>query len=431
MSQSVGAHRAIIEAGPGTIRRLCCGTGQAADGDMTEIVEAALGAIDDRVALVGERPVAVDSLWRTALRSLNCGSPDGRKSMAVVHPSWWPSSRVGVVTAAAQTLADDVLARPRSWLLTRVSDEEHAESEATVVVEIAERLVVLTGPELVAIPRTVEPDRVVEEAATAIAGMTRDMAAVVLIDAPSKVAGAPALATLIAGAVRGAGQTVVEIDDAGLTRLSRSAWPVPDEPSEPRLTVAADGVPSRARMSRMFSGLVGAAVAFTVLSLGVSAVAPAGRHGPSPSVRVQTGLTTFLVEGRVAVAVPANWPTQRVVTGPGSARVQVMSPSDSEVALHVTQSLVAGETLSGTAGRLKRAIDAEPVGVFVDFNPSGTSAGRPAVTYREVRASHHVRWTVLLDGPVRISVGCQSRPGDEGAVRDACEQAVRSAHAIG
>ncbi len=431
MSPSVGAHRAIIEAGPGTIRRLCCGTGQAADGGMTEIVEAALGAIDDRVALVGERPVAVDSLWRTALRSLNCGSPDGRKSMAVVHPSWWPSSRVGVVTAAAQTLADDVLARPRSWLLTRVSDEEHAESEATVVVEIAERLVVLTGPELVAIPRTVEPDRVVEEAATAIAGMTRDMAAVVLIDAPSKVAGAPALATLIAGAVRGAGQTVVEIDDAGLTRLSWSAWPVPDEPSEPRLTVAADGVPSRARMSRMFSGLVGAAVAFTVLSLGVSAVAPAGRHGPSPSVRVQTGLTTFLVEGRVAVAVPANWPTQRVVSGPGSARVQVTSPSDSEVALHVTQSLVAGETLSGTAGRLKRAIDAEPVGVFVDFNPSGTSAGRPAVTYREVRASHHVRWTVLLDGPVRISVGCQSRPGDEGAVRDACEQAVRSAHAIG
>jgi type VII secretion-associated protein (TIGR03931 family) len=42
-----------------------------------------------------------------------------------------------------------------------------------------------------------------------------------------------------------------------------------------------------------------------------------------------------------------------------------------------------------------------------------------------------VRWTVWPDGPVRISVGCQSRPGDDEAVRDACEQAVRSAHAIG
>jgi type VII secretion-associated protein (TIGR03931 family) len=146
---------------------------------------------------------------------------------------------------------------------------------------------------------------------------------------------------------------------------------------------------------------------------------------------VQTAPTTFLVEGRVALAVPANWPAERVVTGPGSARVQVTSPSDPEVALHVTQSRVAGETLSGTAGRLRRAIDAEPAGVFVDFNPSGVSVGRPAVTYRELRVGHQVRWTVWLDGSVQISVGCQSRPADEDAVRDACEQAVRSAHAIG
>ena len=152
-----------------------------------------------------------------------------------------------------------------------------------------------------------------------------------------------------------------------------------------------------------------------------------GRHG---ATRVDAAPTTFLVEGRVALTVPANWPTQRVVAGPGSARVQVTSPSDPEVALHVTQSPVPGESLGDTAERLKRAIDAEPAGVFVDFNPSGYSAGRPAVTYREVRAGHHVRWTVLLDGPVRISIGCQSRPGGEDAVRDACEQAVRSAHAI-
>jgi type VII secretion-associated protein (TIGR03931 family) len=156
-----------------------------------------------------------------------------------------------------------------------------------------------------------------------------------------------------------------------------------------------------------------------------------GRHGADAPKQVQSMPSTFLVEGRVALAVPANWPTQRVLTGPGSARVEVTSPSDPEVALHVTQSPVAGETLGGTAERLKRAIDAEPTGVFVDFNPSGTSVGRPAVTYREVRAGHHVWWTVLLDGPVRISVGCQSRPGDEDAVRAVCEQAVRSAHAIG
>ena len=144
----------------------------------------------------------------------------------------------------------------------------------------------------------------------------------------------------------------------------------------------------------------------------------------------QRAATTFLVEGQVALTVPANWPTQRLVGGPGSARVKVTSPSDPEVALHVTQSRIAGETLSRTAERLKRAIDAEPAGVFVDFNPYGSSAGRAAVTYREIRAGHQVRWTVLLDGMVRISLGCQSRPGAEDAVLDVCEQAVRSAHAI-
>ena len=71
--------------------------------------------------------------------------------MVVVHPSWWSSSRVGLVTAAAKTLADDVLARPRSWLLRQASN---AEPEATVVVEIAERLVAIAGAEVVAMPRT-------------------------------------------------------------------------------------------------------------------------------------------------------------------------------------------------------------------------------------------------------------------------------------
>ncbi|MES3650082.1 type VII secretion-associated protein, partial [Mycobacterium intracellulare] len=172
------------------------------------------------------------------------------------------------------------------------------------------------------------------------------------------------------------------------------------------------------------------AAAIVVAAAAPAAMAP-DRPGGVPPTRVEATPTTFLVEGRVALSVPATWPARRLVTGPGSARVQVTSPADPEVALHITQSPVAGETLSGTAERLKRAIDAEPAGVFVDFNPSGTSAGRSAVTYREVRPGHEVRWTVLLDGPVRISVGCQSRPGDEGGVRDACEQAVRSAHAIG
>jgi len=421
----VSAHRAIIEVGPGAIRRLCCGTSTAADAEMCAV---ALDAIDDRIALVNGSPVAVDSLWRTVLGSLDCGSGDG---LTVVHPSWWSTSRVGVVTAAARAEAssevvpDQVLARPRSWLLTQAWPDNGPVTgpEATVVVEIADRLVAVAGAGsgAVAVPRTTEPPIVAQEVAGVVAGLSR---AVVAIDAPGSVSGAAALATLIADAVRDiGGQTVTEIDDARVLQLARRAPKARSVADEPRSTGGAGGARSR---GRRLGGLAAAGVVVAAVPA-VGALAAMGRHGMPVA---DESPTTFLVEGRVALTVPADWRTQRVVAGPGSARVQVTSPSDPEVALHVTQSPVAGETLSGTAERLKRAIDAEPAGVFVDFNPYANSAGRPAVTYREVRAGHHVRWTVLLDGVVRISVGCQSRPGGEEAVRDVCERAVRSAHAV-
>ena len=413
----MSGHRAIIETGPGTIRRLCCGTEVIADAEMSEITGTALDSIDDPVAMVDGRPVAVDSLWQAALRSVYCQRPGPQQAMVVVHPSWWSSSRVGLVTTAAKTLADDVLARPRSWLLRQSSK---VKPEATVV-EIAERLVAIAGVEVVAVPRRTEPHPVAEQVATVVDGIRCGTTAVVLVDAPAMVAGAPALAALIAGAVRRRGQTVVEIGDGALPGLAQSSLSAQGELSSPPSNPNVGGIRSHAWMLR---GLAAAAV---VLATAVPAVAALGRHGVT---RVDTAPTTFLVEGRVALTVPATWPTQRVIAGPGSARVQVTSPSDPEVALHVTQSPVPDESLGDTAARLKRAIDAEPAGVFVDFSPSGNSAGRPAVTYREVRASHQVRWTVVLDGTVRISIGCQSRPGGEDAIRDACEQAVRSAHKI-
>jgi len=415
----VSTHRAIVEAGPAAIRRLCCGTNILADDEAPEIVRAALDAVDDRVALVGERPVAVDVLWETALRSAICPHTDG---IVVLHPSWWSPSRVAVLTAAAATVAGQTQARPRSWLLMRAS---RAPRDATVVVEIAERLVAITASDVTAVPRNAQPPSVAEAVAGVIAATAP---AAVVIDTPGTVAGASALAPLIADAVRGIGlkiPEILEINDIRLVRLARHVPPVRKVPTRPAATAPARSVRWRART---LSGLGAAAV---VVAVAAPAAMTIGRPGGVAPRHVEASPTTFLVEGRVALSVPANWPAQRIVTGPGSARVQVTSPADPEVALHITQSPVAGETLSGTAERLKRAIDAEPAGLFVDFDPTGTSVGRPAVTYREVRASHHVRWTVLLDGPVRISVGCQSRPGNEGAVRDACERAVRSAHAIG
>ncbi|QUR69591.1 type VII secretion-associated protein [Mycobacterium spongiae] len=414
----MNAHRVVIEAGPATIRRLCCGTTVAAGA---EVAIAALGAIDDAVAVVDDQPVAVDSLWSAVLRSLAC---DRGQPVVVVHPSWWPASRVGVVSAAARAGTIDVAAISRVRLLVRASS-----AKTTVVVEITERLVVVTGAEVVAVPRRMRSGPTAHEVAGVITSMSATgqpgTPAQVLIDVASGVAGAPDFAESIADEVRasGIGQQVTIVDDAWLARLARamhSNVAKPRSAPEP----GASTVIGRRYRTRMRPA---AAAVLTVVAVAVPcAVAVIWRRAPSAETPA-----TFLVEGRVAVAIPDDWLTQRILAGPGSARVQVTSPSDPEVALHVTQSLVAGETLAGAAERLKRAIDAEPAGVFVDFNPSGSSAGRTAVTYREVRAAHHVRWTVLVDGSVRISIGCQSRPGAQHAVRAVCEQAVRSAHAVG
>lgn len=432
-------HGLVIATGPGAVRRLCCATTDVDDTLISEMSKSALAAIDDPVALIDERPMAVDALWCDVLRLLECGrrdAPQQARRAVVVHPSWWAASRVRVVAAAARILAADTVTRPRSWLLTQLTAPAgDPEDCMPVVVEIADRFVVVTGPAVIAASRTSVAQQVADEVVRIIVDMTRASTATVLIDGPTTVAGAPELARLITGALhRDCGVTVVAVDDAQLAQLAElavatlSAQASEDESAS--LVCAGAGIASSRTWTSLVAWSIGGMAVALVAVVAVVAVAVGtfglGRHEVVPA---EPAPTTVLVEGRIALTVPAHWPVQRVVTGPGSARIQVTSPSDPEAALHVTQSPVAGETLSGTAERLKRAIDQEPVGVFVDFHPSDVRAGRPAVTYREVRPGHDIAWTVLLEGTVRISVGCQSRPAGQEAIREVCEQAVRSARA--
>jgi type VII secretion-associated protein (TIGR03931 family) len=424
----VSAH--VVEVGPSAICHLCCGGTTVADNETTR---AAFDSIDDPVALLDVQPVTVDSLWRAALLSVDCGSFN---CAIVVHPSWWAPTRVAVISDAAQFLADDVVSRPRSWLLAqaarrrcippRRSEEELGNwnqaplgsADATVVVEIADRIAVVSGVVVVAEPRRGEPKRTAQKLVRSIVEMTLDTDAVVAIDAPSTVDGAGALARMIADELRVSyGTAVVEVDDVRLRQIAVEYVSSIDENCESNYVDTVGTNHSRRRWLALVVLLV-------MALLGVNAWV----RQPAPEAdRVPT---TFLVEGRVALEVPAQWPMHRVIAGPGSARVQVTSPSDPEVALLVTQSWVAAETLSAAAESLQHAIDMEPAGAFVDFNPADLSAGRPAVTYREVRVDHDIRWSVLLDGAVRISIGCQSRPGDDDGVREVCERAVRSARAL-
>lgn len=372
-----------------------------------EVERAAFESIDDRIALVDLRPVAVTAVWKSALASIDCGASG---HVTVVHPSWWSPARVAVVDGATQALAGPADIRPRTWLLRQA----RAGRDEPVVVELTDDFVVITGTAVTVEARSGDVEADAGTVAGAVVAMAPDAAASVVIDAPPTVCGAATLAAAISKRLAGMrGGDVVIVDDLRWRTL------VGQLASSVRATAGPRPPTRRAR------GLMLPAVLLAVAFLGIAAW-----HRQAEPRSPQHFPTTLLVEGRIALDVPAQWSTRRIVAGPGSARVQVTSPDDPDVAVHATQSRVALTGLAATAEFLKGAIDAAPAGVFVDFNPAGRTAGRPAVTYREVRAGHDIRWTVWVDKAVRISIGCQSGSGRAELVTEACDLAVRSARAL-
>lgn len=216
-------------------------------------------------------------------------------------------------------------------------------------------------------------------------------------------------------------------------------WPVPRvarvltaaRASAGRVASVPDGEPleetqpafERQRI-RLRPKLIGAALVLSAVLASLLRL----HHGAPETPPVAT-VTATVTEGRVALEVPEGWAVDRLTRGPGSRRVKVTSPGDPDQALQITQSYAPGSTLADTAAVLGRAAAGQDE--FTEFRADGVVAGRPAVTYREIRPGRVVRWVVLLDGVTRISIGCQSRPGAEDGMRMACEQAIRSARELG
>lgn len=368
--------QAIVVVGPSTVS----GPGPVD----AELAAVALECVDDELALVENGPVSVDDLWRDVLASAVGGA---HRQVVLVHPSWWPASRVDRLRAAAHGWSGQVVVSARSDVL----------AASSTVVELAKELVVVHADgRRHAIARGHPPSAVLDAVAACLDGLPE-----AIIDVPS---GVGPFGTALARTLRRRGVAVTVGDDRTLVDAVR------------RSRGEGDGPTTRRRIS---PGAAAAVLVIAVVS-GLAAAAVGVGDGPPEAVAV-----TWLVEGRVAVEVPARWTVERITSGPGSARVQVVSPDVRSEAIHVTQSSVPGaQTLDAAADSLRAALAVEPEGVFVDFDARGERAHRPAVTYRELRADRHVDWTVLLDRGVRIAIGCQS------SLEQLCDRAVRSAHAV-
>ncbi|WP_243858440.1 type VII secretion-associated protein [Mycobacterium sp. DL440] len=364
-----------------------------------DLAAVAVAGIDDEIALVDDEPVAVSDLWAEVLDAAGAGA----RALTLVCPTWWTADRCDRVRDAAPGSQAVVMQRVQALSAS-------LPGESSVVVEVADELVMVSGVNAggVALARHAEgdlnPDAVVR-AVLAIAGRSAE----VVVDAPAEVAGAVPLGNAVVAALRRRG-VVVTVADA---RTWRDTLVAPDTTVDERIEERTG--------RRRWTGR-GAICATAAVASVLGGIVFAAKGGPAdvPSM-------TVLVEGRVGMQIPADWTVRRVTDGPGSARVQVVSPNDPQVMIHLTQSGVGDGTVADTVAR---ALQEQPAGVFVDFDPSAVVAARPVVGYREVRTGREIRWAVFVDGAVRIAVGCQSAPGRDEAVRPACQAATRSAHAV-
>lgn len=371
----------VVEAGPVTVH---------AGGEVvSDLAAVAVADIDDELVLLDDQPVPVTRLWADVLTAAVAQA----RTLTLICPTWWTADRCARVRAAVPTSCTEVVVLQRSRALSAGLGDT-----GWVVVEIADRIVLVSSAEAepVALARhddaDVDPEAVVR-AVLAVAGPSTEVS----VDAPAEVVGAVRLGRAVVAGLRRRGMVATMADRPSL-RAMPTETPV----------LAPDG--GRNRWGRRaIAAVAGVAAAGVLAGVSVTGGAPA-----DPEM-------TVLVEGRVGMQIPAGWTVERITDGPGSARVQVVSSTDPQTMLHLTQSAVGDAPVADT---VRRALRDQPAGVFVDFDPAAVVGGRQVVGYREVRAGREVGWAVFADGPVRIAIGCQ---GVSGRV---CDTAVGSAHAV-
>ena len=379
---------AVVVVGPAVV----CGP-RRADPDL---VAVAMECIDDRLAVCSDRIVTVRRVWCDVMRAV---LPADCATAALIVPSWWPRSRVEFVEDVLLTRCANLSVQRRG---------EVTRSEGLGVIELAPDVVAVHAPDG---ERSVlrRQSRVADAVLATLPALRS-----VVIDVPCGVTGARPLADELARRLRRRNVEVSLLDDEGVRRaVAAGRQPPPEAPSR-RVT--------KFRVANLRVVVAAGALATTVAMAGAAV-----GSGPADPAN---GAVTWVVEGRVAVEVPADWTVERVVAGSGSPRVQVISPTASHVALHVAQARVpVHETMQGAAETLRAALEEQPDGLFTDFNPAARRADRDVVTYRESRSAVAVDWAVIVDRGVRIAIGCQHAHGE--ALPDpACARAVRTAHAV-
>jgi len=379
---------------------------------MTAVVDLRYAA-----ALAGiDRPDAHERL---------CGALTARPlppgPLIVGLPSTWGGPRIARLAAALAACGAAATPVPRAVLIAA----SHADAAVQCCAVVETVLLPAAGDRWsVQLVRRRADGWTVADCAVVAAGDATGLRAVLDGADLVIVAGPDIAAENLPAAVRAAAGTVrVAAEEPALT-VAHGARCRPRLPPAP-----GPAPPPHRRGTGTAVRLATAAAALTVIVTGVGLLA--GRDGPPAPDWTVTAV------GPARFEVPGHWRRTELPAGGhsgeagesgdgGGRRTVFADRDDGRRIVAVVTRLRRGSDRGSVADSLAQRIGQRGDDVVVEFAAAGSYAGREVISYREAPVSGPaVRWYVIVDADVQVSLGCQDGTGEAG-IDPPCRRAVGS-----
>lgn len=425
----------------------------------TQVVSAVQFLMSDHVALPPRMPSSAEALSAVVaaiLDSLGVTAPCDR--LVCVHPTAWGSRALEILGTVAHRFAREVTFEPCAIRASEIDDVTRR-SRRTAILEFgllstAAATVVYdaTGTHIEAVEA--EPNLAAVELTTDEGRATlTDLLGRMIADRPADVVQVfgttdPEISRIVgevAESVAGSSVTVSPLTGTDVVR--RPQQPTPYTPSippaqsdwmqplreraaathpvdrRPMYIAAAAGIALLAAATIGGFALVGGAddppsANAVPTSAPVATVAPTTSSPPiSPKRTTETA-------GRVTLHIPAGW--RRAASSLPPTRIDLSPDSGARQRITIAQQSVAvGAGYDDIAADLTAQTRNKPQGTVSEIRRDVVFAGRPGLAYEEHPADgSEVRWHVLVERGVQVSVGCQFMAGRWDEVATVCEQAV-------
>lgn len=425
----------------------------------TQVVSAVQYLMSDHVAVPPRVPSSVEALTAVVaaiLDSLGVAVPCDR--LVCVHPTAWGTRALEMFASVAQRFAREVTFEPCAVRASEV-DTATRRSRRSAILEFGLLSTTATtvvydanGTHIEAVEA--EPNLAAVEltAAHGRAALT-DLLGRLLADRPADVVQVfgttdPEIITVVGEVTEAVAGSAIAISPlTGTDVARRPQQPTPYTPSIPParsewMQPLRERAAATHPVDRRPMYLAAVAAVAVIASVTAGVVLWAGGHDPAPSANAETTSmhpdpvapttapppttprSATETIGRITLQIPAGWrraaatsPATRVDFSPDSGARQRITIAQQTVATDAGYDDIAADLTSQTRNK--------PQGTVSEIRRDVVFAGRPGIAYEERPLDgSEVRWHVLVERGVQVSVGCQYMAGRWNEVSTACEQAV-------